>query len=83
MAISVGVVVRLAVVEILWLATFAFYVLGLVTAGPLVASIIAAVALTLLFAAPTARLTTALQEQLDSIGTAADVDMELRRPMHG
>lgn len=79
--VTTGIFVRIAVVEAIWLITFVFFMLGIVGGTVLVASLVAAVGLAMLFAAPTSRLLGHVQDQLDALGAAIDLDTELRRPM--
>ena len=73
--------VRVALAELVWILAFLFYMLGLVGGAVLIGSIAAAVALTLAFAAPTSRLVSHLQYQLDSLGAVVDIESELRKPI--
>lgn len=79
--ITAGMFVRVAIIELVWIVTFLFFMLGTVGSAALLTSIGAAVALTLLFAAPTSRLVSHLQDQLDSIGAGVDLESELRKPL--
>ena len=64
--VTVGMFLRVAIIELVWIVTFLFFILGVADGSALLASIAAAVALTLVFAAPTARLVSHLQDQLDT-----------------
>ncbi|NND01402.1 MAG: hypothetical protein HKN91_01315 [Acidimicrobiia bacterium] len=79
--VSVGMFLRVAIIELVWIITFVFFLLGAVGSSVLLASIGAAVALTMVFASPTARLLSHLQYQLDSVGAAVDIESELRKPI--
>jgi len=78
---TVGMLLRVAIIELVWIITFVFFLLGAVGGAVLLASIVAAVALTMIFAAPTSRLLSHLQYQLDSLGAAVDLETEFRKPI--
>ena len=78
---SVGIILRLAVIELVWLVTFVFFMFWAVGAVALFASVISGIVLALLFAAPTGRLIEHLQEQLNAQGALIDLDHELKRPL--
>ena len=79
--VSVGMFIRIAIIELVWLAAFVFFFLGLVGVPVVIASIAAAVSLTLAFAAPTSRLISHLQYQLDTLGATVDLETQLRKPI--
>ena len=79
--VTVGMFVRVAIIELVWIITFLFFMFGAVGRAVLLASIGAAIALTLVFAAPTSRLVSHLQDQLDSLGAGVDLESELRKPL--
>lgn len=79
--VSTGVILRVAVAEMVWLLGFVFFILGLMSAVGLLVALLAAVVLALLFAAPTGRLIERLQEQLNGLGAAIDLESELRSPI--
>ena len=76
-----AVLLRVAVAEIVWLATFVFYLIGLVGVPVLLASLVIAAVLVLIFAAPTERLLDMMQDQLTATGSLGSVRDALGEPL--
>ncbi len=79
--VTIGVFLRVAIIELVWIITFVFFLFGAVGGAVLLTSVAAAIGLTMVFAAPTERLVSHLQYQLDAIGAAVDLHAELRKPI--